>query len=128
MQRKVATEGTRMETDTELRSRLALRAPEGGFYSADELGDASGDDLDALAECYGTRRQRRGVQPGWRMVRYLDLAGLGAILGLALSSVFDATVAVSFAAFLVGGVAGALFLWAMKRRERFEASLGQTSG
>ena len=129
MQRKAAMKGTSMETDPELRSRLALLVPEGGFYSADELGDASGEDLDALAECYGTRRQQSGVHPGWGRARYLDVAGLGAILGLGLSSFFDATMAVSVAAFIVGGVAGALLLWAMKRRgRRPDASLEQTSG
>jgi hypothetical protein len=44
------------ETDAELRDRLASLAPEGGFYSAEELGEASGDGLDVLAEYYGTKR------------------------------------------------------------------------
>jgi len=44
------------ETDEQLRQRLASLAPDGGHYTAQELGQASGEQLDALAEAHGTKR------------------------------------------------------------------------
>jgi len=45
----------RRETDAELRNRLAFLVPDGGFYSAEELGNASGKQLDALRVVYEKR-------------------------------------------------------------------------
>jgi hypothetical protein len=44
------------ETDEQLRQRLAVLAPKGGFYSAQDLGEAGGAELDALAQAAGTKR------------------------------------------------------------------------
>jgi hypothetical protein len=44
------------ETDEQLRQRLAVHAPKGGFYSAQDLGEAGGAELDALAQAAGTKR------------------------------------------------------------------------
>lgn len=44
------------ETDEQLRHRLAVLAPKGGFYSAQDLGEAGGAELDALAQAAGTKR------------------------------------------------------------------------
>lgn len=45
------------ETDCQLRSRLAAMLPQGAWYSAEDLGNATGEQLDALAEAAGTKRQ-----------------------------------------------------------------------
>lgn len=46
----------RKETDEELRDRLAVIIPEGGWYSAEDLGNLSGEDLDDFAESHETKR------------------------------------------------------------------------
>jgi hypothetical protein len=45
------------ETDDELRNRLTLLLPEGAWYSAEDLGNASSEQLDALAAFYKTKRR-----------------------------------------------------------------------
>lgn len=44
------------ETDEELRLRLVARLPVGSEYSAEDIWEASGAKLDALAEAEGTKR------------------------------------------------------------------------
>jgi hypothetical protein len=46
-----------METDEQLRQRLAERVPPGAAYTAEDLGNASGEELDALAARLGTKRE-----------------------------------------------------------------------
>ena len=60
----------------------------------------------------GTARPSRG----WTKVRYLDVAGLGVIVGDALSSFFATSPMMSFLAIVAGGAGGALLTWAMRRQ------------
>ncbi len=46
-----------LETDEQLRQRLAERVPPGAAYTAEDLGNAYGEELDALAERLGTKRE-----------------------------------------------------------------------
>jgi xanthine/uracil permease len=55
---------------------------------------------------------------GWKKVRYLDIAGLGAIVVVAISSFFAVTPFLSAAAIAIGATAGTVLTWFMKRRER----------
>jgi hypothetical protein len=47
----------RKENDYELRGRLCALLPEGAWYSAGDLGNASGEQLDRLATSYKTERR-----------------------------------------------------------------------
>jgi hypothetical protein len=57
------------------------------------------------------------VASGWAALRYGDVAGLGAILCIAISESCSAPPAVQLAALLVGAASGALLTWIMKQRE-----------
>jgi hypothetical protein len=46
-----------METDEQLRDRLILLVPEGAWYTAEDIGNASEADLDALAVRLKTERE-----------------------------------------------------------------------
>jgi hypothetical protein len=48
-----------METDEELQNRLITMISDGAWYSAEDIGDARGNDMDNIAEeVYHTSRMR----------------------------------------------------------------------
>jgi hypothetical protein len=54
--KSVSEERTR-ETDNDYRKRIGKCIPKGAWYTAEELGDASGEELDSLGDRYNCKRK-----------------------------------------------------------------------
>lgn len=46
------------ESDESYRNRIGEKLPEGAWYSAEDLGDANTEQLDALGKFYGVERRQ----------------------------------------------------------------------